>query len=128
MDARALGRHLLLDLYDADPALLDDPERLPGICLEAVRASGGTALDVRLHRFEPHGVTVVVMVSESHLAIHTWPEHGYAGVDYFTCGDRVDPHAAADVLLRRLAPGHHHLQVVPRGEAHARGPRPARGD
>lgn len=112
-----LGHHLLLELYDCRPALLDDAEGLSALAVEAVRASGGTVLEVRHRRFEPQGVTVFVLVAESHLALHTWPERGYVGVDYFTCGTRVDPRVVAAMLLERLAPARHDLRVVPRGDA-----------
>lgn len=119
MQPPPLGRHLVLELYGCPADLLDDPERLPAIAVDAVRASGATILDVRHHRFHPQGVTVVVMVAESHLSIHTWPEHGYAGVDFFTCGDHVDPRRAAEVLLTRIAPARHDLRLLSRGEDHA---------
>lgn len=117
MSPPALGRHLLLDLYGCPAARLDDVEALAAACADAVRASGGTLLGVQHHRFSPHGATVVALVAESHLAVHTWPEHGYAGIDYFTCGDHVDPALAAAVLVERLAPARQVTRTVLRGDA-----------
>jgi S-adenosylmethionine decarboxylase len=102
--APALGRHLVADLWGVDAEALDDLGRLERLALAAVEATRGTVLGVSAHKFAPQGVTVVVLVAESHLALHSWPEHGYLGFDYFTCGERVDPHAALALVCEALAP------------------------
>jgi len=123
-----LGRHILMDFYGCPEGRLDDLETLRTTALDAVSASGGTVLGVQAHRFQPHGVTVLVMVAESHLSLHTWPEGGLAAADYFTCGDRVDPGGAALVLIERLAPARHEVRELARGGGvnRATPPRPAR--
>lgn len=112
-----LGRHVLLDLYDCRSAALDDPAELEELAVAAVRASGGTVLGRYHKHFEPHGVTVLVLVAESHFALHTWPEHRFAAVDYFTCGTRVDPERAAACIEEALRPGRRVARDLPRGES-----------
>ena len=68
--------------------------------LEAARRACATVVDVVFHEFSPFGVSGVVVIAESHLAIHTWPEHRYAAVDIFTCGDVLEPKVAADYLAQ----------------------------
>ena len=92
-----LGRHLLADLYGCGCGFdaLNAPDRLLALVLEAVRASGATIMSHHVQPFSPHGVTGVVVVAESHLSFHTWPEHAFVSLDYFTCGHRVDMDAIA---------------------------------
>ena len=99
-----LGRHLIADLSGCDPLLLDDVSFLEKLAVRAVEEGGGTVLATRSHKFAPQGATVVVLVAESHLALHTWPEHGFIGFDYFTCGVRLDPRVALRVITEALAP------------------------
>jgi S-adenosylmethionine decarboxylase len=82
----ALGRQVLVEFYRCDKVVLEDESAIRGALLESVRRSGATIVTDTFHRFSPHGVSGVVVISESHVAIHTWPEHGYAAVDIFTCG------------------------------------------
>ena len=82
----ALGRHLLVEFTGCDAAALTDLDRVTAAMLEAARASGATIVTHSFHRFSPHGVSGAVIIAESHLAIHTWPEHGFAAVDFFSCG------------------------------------------
>jgi S-adenosylmethionine decarboxylase len=95
------GTHLLADLTGCRG--LDDVARVERALREAVAAATATLLDVRLHHFGPgQGVTGVALLAESHISIHTWPEHGYAAVDIFLCGDSHDLDAALAALSTRL--------------------------
>lgn len=96
-----LGRHLLAEFTACDPVVLADLEAVTAAMLEAARASGATIVTHSFHHFSPHGVSGAVIIAESHLAIHTWPEHAFAAVDYFSCGP-VDLPAALAVLTRAL--------------------------
>ena len=98
----ALGTHLILDLKECDPELLDDLEFVKETMMEAARSVGATIVGESFHKFAPIGVTGVVARAESHLCIHTWPEYGYAAVDIFTCGDSFVPQEAADYLIEQL--------------------------
>jgi S-adenosylmethionine decarboxylase len=84
-----LGVQILADFHGCDAAALDDVEGVRAAMVEAARRAGATIVSECFHRFSPHGVSGVVVIAESHLAVHTWPEHGYAAVDFFTCGDTL---------------------------------------
>lgn len=99
---KALGRHLLVEYSGCDRATLEEVPRIQALMEEAARVSGATIVQTCFHQFNPYGVSGVVVISESHLAIHTWPEHGYASVDIYTCGDTVDPWKAHEFLQREL--------------------------
>ncbi len=95
---KILGRHLIAEYSDCTPGLLDDIAFIERSLLEAVRRSGATIVDSIFHRYAPQGVSGVVVIAESHMSIHTWPEYNYAAVDFFTCGQTVDPYLANDYL------------------------------
>ena len=111
-----IGRHLLADLYGVSPERLDDVELLRA-CLEgAARVCGLTPVAApALHRFEGGGVTGFLMLAESHVALHTYPEHGYMALDIFSCG-AADPCQALAVCRELLEPGEVRVRVAPRGE------------
>ena len=91
-----VGKHCILELYDCDPARLDDEAFLRTTITTAAKRAGATLLNLITHSFEPQGVTGLALLAESHISIHTWPESGYAAVDVFTCGDHTMPeHASA---------------------------------
>ena len=98
---RELGRHALVDAWGAEVELLDDPERLKGVLVEAVKATGATILFADSHKFEPQGVTAWVILAESHATIHTYPEHAAWMADIFTCGD-IKPDLAAEMLIKAI--------------------------
>ena len=113
----ALGRHILVDLYDCDADLLDDLDYVAQHTERAARAAGATILNATFHPFSPHGVTGVLAIQESHLAIHTWPEYRFAAVDLFTCGEGIDPWKAHKVIKEALKAGHDAAVEMPRGHA-----------
>jgi len=99
---RALGRHLLLELFDCDVEVLNSLEAVKTALVEAARRSRATIVDVVFHEFNPFGISGVVVVAESHLSIHTWPEHRYAAVDIFSCGAMLQPEKAAAYLVEQF--------------------------
>ncbi len=113
---KALARHVLAEYYGCDPLILDDPAYLEPILAEAARVSNATVMDSCLHKFSPQGVSGVLILAESHLAVHTWPEHSYAAVEIFTCGDTTNPEAGHRYLLEELKPSHHELKLLERGD------------
>ena len=94
----ALGIHLLLELRKCNSKLLDDLEFIRQAMTVAAKGAGATIVGESFHQFDPRGVTGIVAIAESHLCIHTWPEHQYAAVDIFTCGNSVDPWCACELL------------------------------
>jgi S-adenosylmethionine decarboxylase len=109
------GRHCMIELWGCPAALLDDPAAVREAMLAAVAASGCTLLWECAHRFSPQGVTIVGLLAESHISIHTWPEHGYAAADVFTCGERGEPEAACPVLVKMLGATRFELRTIERG-------------
>jgi len=86
----ALCQHTLLDLYECEPRLLKRARTVRAILCEAVAKAGGTIVKATFHNFNPYGVSGVVVITESHVTIHTWPEYGYAAVDVFSCSRKLD--------------------------------------
>ncbi|MBI2847396.1 MAG: adenosylmethionine decarboxylase [Chloroflexi bacterium] len=111
----ALGTHLLLELKDCDRYILNDLSALRNILLSAAREVGATVVGETFHRFNPHGVTGVLAIAESHLCIHTWPEYGYAAVDIFTCGDSFNPEKATEIFVSELHAKEHSIITLKRG-------------
>jgi len=99
---KALGRHILAEFFDCDPEILNDTQRIENYMKRAALECGATIVSSTFHTFNPHGVSGVVVIAESHLAIHTWPEYRYAAIDVFTCGETVDPVIATEVLKEYL--------------------------
>ncbi|MCB2186794.1 MAG: adenosylmethionine decarboxylase [Deltaproteobacteria bacterium] len=112
---KSLGRHLILELYDCSPQLLDDPAYVARTMTGAVEASGATLIKPFFHQFAPQGVSGVIIISESHFTIHTWPEYGYAALDVFTCGDVIDMNAAAEYLRQGFGAGQVQKMLLTRG-------------
>ena len=97
---KILGRHLVAELADCNIEFLNDLPFLEQVMKEAARISGATVVKTAFHRYNPQGLSGIVVIAESHLSIHTWPEYGYAAVDYFTCGDSVK--VAVDLSENRV--------------------------
>ncbi len=111
-----LGRHILAELYDCDADLLNDPNFLKKLSLEAVERSGATIMSHHFKTFEPQGVSGVVVIAESHLSFHTWPEYGYMALDYFTCGENVDIQLAVDTIKKAVRAGRTQQVMHDRGQ------------
>jgi S-adenosylmethionine decarboxylase len=111
----ALGRHILAEIYGCDAEILNNRELIERIMVESALKAGAEVREVAFHKFSPQGVSGVVVISESHLAIHTWPEFGYAAVDVFTCGERVDPWDACNYLTEKFNAKHMTANEVQRG-------------
>lgn len=99
----ALGRHLLLELFDCDTDVINSLEAVKGALVEAARRAQATIVDVVFHEFNPFGISGVVVIAESHLSIHTWPEYRFAAVDIFSCGDTLQPEVAANYLVEQFS-------------------------
>ncbi|MBM7855892.1 S-adenosylmethionine decarboxylase [Desulfohalotomaculum tongense] len=97
-----LGRHVLAEIYGCKFDILNDVKKVEEIMVNAALEAGAEVRECVFHKFSPQGVSGVVVISESHLAIHTWPELGYAAVDVFTCGDKVNPWDSCNYLVREF--------------------------
>ncbi|MGB9728813.1 MAG: adenosylmethionine decarboxylase [Thermoprotei archaeon] len=97
-----VGRHLIAELFDCDKQILTNVNKIREIFIKAAKEAKMHVVTAHFHRFNPHGVSGMVIVAESHLSIHTWPEHGYAAVDIYVCGDDADPWNAYKVIVTEL--------------------------
>lgn len=95
-----LGQHVLAEFFECDPNILNNVHLVEKLMIEAALECGATIVQKCFHMFNPYGVSGVVIIAESHLAIHTWPELGYAAVDLFTCGDKCDPKVSYEYLKK----------------------------
>lgn len=110
----SVGRHVILDAWEIDIGLLNDGDFVRQALERAVAACEATLLDLILHTFDPHGVTATAILAESHLAVHTWPEHGYLGADLFYCG-RGEPQRAMASLAESFGAGEVRFRHLDRG-------------
>ncbi|RJX23693.1 MAG: S-adenosylmethionine decarboxylase proenzyme [Dethiobacter sp.] len=112
---RALGRHVLAEFYGCSPDILNNTAKIEQIMVNAALEAGAEIREVVFHEFTPQGVSGVVVISESHLAIHTWPEFGYAAVDVFTCGTTVDPWVSCYYLKKHFTAERMAAKEIKRG-------------
>lgn len=112
----ALGRHVIVELYDCKPSLLDDVTYVQNAMQNAAQEAGATIINLTFHHFSPYGVSGVVVIQESHLAIHTWPEWGFASIDLFTCGESTDPWKCYTVLKDAFSASHGSTIEMRRGQ------------
>jgi S-adenosylmethionine decarboxylase len=111
---KKVGTHLVVEAWQSPEDVLNDPEQIRSALVEAVFAGGATLLNLCVHQFSPHGVTATATLSESHIAIHTWPEYGYFAADLFFCG-KGNPHQAMKVLQGVLGAKQVRMQEIDRG-------------
>jgi S-adenosylmethionine decarboxylase len=111
----ALGRHILAEIYGCDEEILNDVNQIEKIMVDSALTAGAEIREVAFHQFSPMGVSGVVVISESHLTIHTWPELGYAAVDVFTCGDKINPWDACNYMTEKFKSSHVTATEVKRG-------------
>lgn len=117
---KPLGAHWLLDLYGCPAEVLNDLAAIERRLHEAVAQAKFTLLKIVSHQYSPQGVSAVALVAESHLAIHTWPEHGHVAIDFFTCGNDAGLSSVCDELIRQFGATKHSLMVLKRGDLAAR--------
>ncbi len=114
--ARIIGRQLSYDCSGCNEAI-NSAEAVRAALLDAVRRANVTLLQIVLQEFEPQGITAVAIIAESHVIIHTWPEHGFVTLDVFTCGDRPLPEQAVNAVREAFAPSHIEAKELVRGKA-----------
>lgn len=108
-----MGKHYLLNLYGCSYAHLNDVHFLIDLLENSAVASGATVCQTIHKKFEPQGCTVLCLLSESHISIHTWPENGTASADIFTCGD-CNPKIGCDIMIQQLKPERYKLEFIQR--------------
>lgn len=117
----ALGTHLLVELKECNAKTLNDLKRVEEILISAAKEAKATIVETFFHKFSPFGISGVVVIAESHLSIHTWPEYNYAAVDIFTCGESLQPGVAATYLISKLQSKSPSVMEVKRGMLSANG-------
>ncbi|GAB6181415.1 adenosylmethionine decarboxylase [Desulfotomaculum defluvii] len=110
-----LGVQLMAEVWECDPEKLNNLKTVEEIMVGAARKANAEIREVVFHRFEPQGVSGVVVISESHLTIHTWPELAYAAVDIFTCGEHVDPWIALENITQEFNAEEINVMEITRG-------------
>lgn len=115
MEYSTFGRHVAVDTWGVEFELLNNSEWLQAQMVEAAEVCGATVMSVQAKQFEPQGATVLVLLSESHISIHTYPERGFAALDCYTCGETVDPQLAIEYLVSVLKPSKIHAVKIVRG-------------
>ncbi len=113
---KTLGRHLLVEFYDCNPDIINNKELVEQYMKEAALSAGSTIVQSVFHMFKPYGVSGVVVIAESHLAIHTWPEYNYASVDLYTCGSCVNPLNAYTYLKDKFESVNADIKEFSRGD------------
>ena len=110
------GIHILGEMYGIEPSLLDNIDYLGKALCEGIEASGASLCDMQSKQFEPQGVTMLALLSESHASIHTYPDEGALFFDAFTCGRTCQPTRIADALAKALKPSHKVMKEIERGK------------
>lgn len=110
-----IGTHCILELYGCPRTLLNDREFVKNAVRDATEHGLAALVGEVSHQFQPHGVTALGLLAESHISIHTWPEHGYAAADVFTCGETANPQRACVYLVRAFRAARHSLTKLVRG-------------
>lgn len=113
---KALGRQILAEYYNCDKTILNSSELIKKCMEDAAIESECTIVKSVFHMFSPHGISGVVVIAESHFAIHTWPEYDYAAVDIFTCGETVNPRKAYDLIKNKLKASYSTCMEIKRGK------------
>jgi len=107
-----VGLHIIAELYGVDPEKISFVEDVAPVVERIVREANLTRIESYYHQFEPHGVTGIVLLAESHVSLHTWPEHGLVNLDIFTCGDPENAKKAFDLFLEAFQPrNYRHIQL-----------------
>ncbi|HNY61547.1 MAG TPA: adenosylmethionine decarboxylase [Caldisericia bacterium] len=109
------GRHLLCEVSGCDPSIIGDVDKVKEILYQAAGLAKAEIMESTFHHFSPQGVSGVVVIAESHLSIHTWPEFGYAALDIYTCGEHTDPEGALNYCSEKFGASEVDITRIERG-------------
>jgi len=99
-----LGRHLIVEFYNCDGNFLNDIKKIKEILIGGAKYAKATIIKVVFHKFSPYGVTGIIIIAESHISLHTWPEYSFASIDIYTCGSKVNPWKAYQFYKKYFKP------------------------
>lgn len=108
------GIHLIVEFWGGK--IIEDSKEIEKILIRAVKRAKNIPLEVAIHKFSPQGITGVILLAESHIAIHTWPQINYVAIDIFTCGKKAKPEAALSMLKKYFQPKKVRIIKIKRGE------------
>jgi S-adenosylmethionine decarboxylase len=112
---KAIGHHYIVEASGCDPKIISSVEKVQQILVKAAEISGAQVWSVSFSKFPPQGVSGVVVISESHISSHTWPEFGYGALDFYTCGDSVDPEKGLNYAVEAFGASSAHITEITRG-------------
>lgn len=112
---QSIGHHYIVEASGCDPKVISSVEKVQQILVKAAEIAGAKVWSVSVSRFPPRGVSGVIVISESHISIHTWPEYGYGALDFYTCGDSVDPEKGIFYAVEAFGASTSHITEITRG-------------
>ncbi len=115
LEHSTLGEHYIVEASGCNPEVIGDIQKVQKILVEAAERARVTIWTISFHRFPPNGVSGVIVIAESHISIHTWPEVGYAAIDIYTCGDNALPEEAVNYAIKGFGATHVHITEITRG-------------
>lgn len=110
-----VGKHAIIDINDCK-VNIDDLELIKKILLDSAKEASLNVVDIVFHEFEPIGISGVVVLAESHIAVHTWPEYNFVAADAFTCGTTMDPKVVLEIIAKKLNSNNYKIKDFNRGE------------
>ena len=110
-----IGHHYIVEASDCDPKIISDVSKVQQILVKAAEIAGAKVWAVSFHKFPPSGVSGVVVISESHISTHTWPEYKYGALDFYTCGDTIDPEKGLFYAVEAFGASSSHITEITRG-------------
>ena len=112
---KAIGHHYIVEASGCDSKVISSVAKVQQILVKAAEIAGAKVWSVSFSKFPPHGVSGVVVISESHISSHTWPEFGYGAIDFYTCGDHVDPEKGLEYAVEAFGASTAHITEITRG-------------
>ena len=112
---RSIGHHYIVEASGCDPKIISSVEKVQHILVKAAEVAGTKVWSISVNRFPPKGVSGVIVISESHISTHTWPEYGYGALDFYTCGDDTDPEKAVLYAVEAFGATTSHITEITRG-------------
>jgi len=112
---KAIGHHYIVEASGCDPEIISSVEKVQQILVKAAEIAGAQVWSVSFSKFFPHGVSGVVVISESHISSHTWPEFGYGAMDFYTCGESVNPEKGLNYAVEAFGASSAHITEITRG-------------
>ncbi len=110
-----VGHHYIVEASGCDPAVIGSVEKVQAILVKAAEMAGAQVWSISFSKFPPSGVSGVVVISESHISTHTWPEKGYGALDIYTCGNNIDPEKAVVFAVESFGASTSHITEITRG-------------